>query len=379
MIRPGLQPRTVANCPYRVHPSPDDASATCGLVVVLLGLDDEGKAPAVVSRPACEACCSTFPPTPTTLNPVVGSLVYGGLSRQDPLALPAERAEALRARAAVALNSVFEAEVGPESPSSTAEADRVIPSLTQSLGVPRLGRHGASASWAVGVTTAPRREPTLDRCLRSLALAGWESPRLFIDGAVDLPEEAAALPQTYRDEASGAWPNYLLALYELVLRNPKADAYLIAQDDALFYEAEPVRPYLEQHVLWPGTEPGKSIVSLYCPSPYTRSRPGWHRLRSRWAWGALAFAFPNALARALLLDRTVFEHRWVGRNQGLAHVDVVVGRWALRRRVGIWYPSPSLVQHIGETSSLWEGARALGDRRARRFLGDSDPSEHSPR
>ncbi|MGE3821216.1 MAG: hypothetical protein AB7I30_17520, partial [Isosphaeraceae bacterium] len=352
-----------------------DSQATCGLVAGLLGLvGNRTEHLARVDRPACESCCSTFPPTPSALNPVVASLLYAALAEGESLEVPLEKAEALRTQAAQALNAALD---GDQTP-SISSASPASP-LTRRLGVPRPGRHGVAATWAVGVTTAPRREPTLDRCLESLAAAGWDHPRLFIDAPVDLPPRAALLPQTYRDVAVGAWPNYLLALQELVLRQPRADAYLIVQDDALFYQGESIRPYLERHVLWPGTEPGGSIVSLYCASAYTRSRPGWHRLRGRWAWGALAFIFPNALARAFLMDRTVFAHRWIGRNQGLAHIDVVVGRWARRRRIGVWYPCPSLVQHIGETSSLWEGARALGDRRARRFLGDTDGSEDSSR
>ena len=33
-------------------------------------------------------------------------------------------------------------------------------------------------------------------------------------------------------------------------------------------------------------------------------------------------------------------------------VDDVIGMWAERSDVPIWYPTPSLVQHIGETSTI---------------------------
>jgi hypothetical protein len=146
---------------------------------------------------------------------------------------------------------------------------------------------------------------------------------------------------------------------------------MIVQDDSLFYEGEPLRPYLEQEVLWPDLcAGGQGVVSLYCPSAYTRRRPGWHAVTEFWGWGALAFVFSNEMARDFLMDRQVFDHRWTGRSDGLAHIDVVVGRWAQRRGMPVWAPSPSLVQHIGDVSSLWVDARAEGDRRADWFAGD---------
>ena len=41
--------------------------------------------------------------------------------------------------------------------------------------------------WAVGMTTAPRAQPTLAESLASLAAAGWNAPRLFIE-PVAFPE-----------------------------------------------------------------------------------------------------------------------------------------------------------------------------------------------
>ena len=82
-------------------------------------------------------------------------------------------------------------------------------------------RHGRRVrDWAVGVTTAPRVQATLGPCLDSLVRAGWGRPQLFIDAAVNVPEPHQELPRTARDEPLGAWPNYELALTELLLRRP---------------------------------------------------------------------------------------------------------------------------------------------------------------
>jgi hypothetical protein len=304
---------------------------------------------------------------------VVASLLFEAASRVIAAGgapgCDAEKARGLRERAVAALDDA------PATDGNGQGRDGSIPGepprpLLRRLPPPERVGPGRVATWAVGVTTAPRRQPTLDRCLDSLARAGWERPRLFIDGDVTLSPAASALPRTVRDDRVGAWPAYVLALHELLMREPRADAYLLVQDDALFYDREPLRAYLEDHVLWPGR--GRGVVSLYCSKAYTHPSAGWHPMGDPWGWGALAFLFPNPLARAFLLDPQVFDHRWTGRSYGLAHIDVVIGRWAARRGVTIWYPSPSLVQHIGETSALWADSRVEGDRRASWFAGDPE-------
>jgi hypothetical protein len=228
----------------------------------------------------------------------------------------------------------------------------------------------------VGVVTAPRRRPTLSATVDSLIRAGWDEPCLFLDGAVRVPERFAHLPGVLREPRIGCWPNYYLALAELLMRHPDADAFLLAEDDALFCGGEPLRAYLEQ-MLWPDWRP--CMVSLYCPSAYTARNVGWRPLSSRWTWGALAFVFPRQVAQALLLDRRVCDHRW-GRwhedDKGLANTDLVIGSWAWRNRIPIWYPTPSLVQHIGVTSTLHPDHPATGGRRADRWAGWS-ATEHA--
>jgi hypothetical protein len=188
-----------------------------------------------------------------------------------------------------------------------------------------------------------------------------------MDSAVRVPERFGRLPGTLRSPAAGAWPNHYLSLLELTLRQPNADAYLILQDDALLYDGENVRAYLEE-TLWPGDRP--ALVSLYCPQPYTAKRFGWQRFRKSWVWGALAFVFPRATARAYLRDCAVCQHRWRSAAGGLSQIDVVIGWWARRRRVPLWFPTPSLVQHVGETSTLWADSPAVGSRAASVFVGD---------
>jgi hypothetical protein len=153
------------------------------------------------------------------------------------------------------------------------------------------------------------------------------------------------------------------------MRRPDADAYLLAEDDVRFYDSEVLREYMEE-MLWP--DPRPCIVSLYCPSTYSARDFGWQPRRSEWNLGALAFIFPRRVAQDFVLDQSVCNHRW-GRwqeeNQGLANSDLVLGNWALRKRIPVWYPTPSLVQHIGVTSTLGLHLQANGERRADRWAG----------
>ena len=82
-------------------------------------------------------------------------------------------------------------------------------------------------------------------------------------GSSDIPQQFRHLPLTARDERLGAFPNWYLALAEMVMREPWAEAYLLVQDDAVL--ARNVREFLERE-LWPS--PNVRAVSIYCPSHY---------------------------------------------------------------------------------------------------------------
>ncbi|WP_435018737.1 hypothetical protein TA3x_000722 [Tundrisphaera sp. TA3] len=350
--------RDASACPHRspIGPGGDDSTARCGIVARVLRTEDP--AFSRVGRDACEACCRGFAPTAEEFNPVVASLVYEATTRIAELGgIPgcdAARARVLNQKAVAGIPDEEDCEIGPTvaRPGSLFE---MIPSPSRKAG-PRVAR------WAVGVTTAPRAAPTLAEGLASLAAAGWDRPRLFVDGDVAIPEPFSALPRTVREPLVGAWPSYYLAVAELLMREPEADAYLLVQDDVLFAEGLDVRGYLER-VLWPRGCSG--IASLFCSRAYSQPRPGWARFRGAWVRGAQAFAFSPESARAFVADLGVVEHR--RRGSGLTHIDACIGEWAVRRRMSIYFPTPSLVQHIGEVSTLWPGERAFGNRRASWF------------
>ena len=369
----GVTHRQVDDCRFRRPLAGDDRGAACNLLKEISGVAD----PALcrVERDACEACCGQFPPSVKDPNRVVSSLLYqlslriaraGGVDGCDRF-----QAEALNRLAVDNLPSAEDLHDVPQSAAGTSNF--AGPGLIERL-IPRPGRRSGTPvrQWAVGVTTAPRQAPTLSECLASLAHAGWSAPRLFVDGLVTIPGEFASLPRTLREPQIGAWPNYSLALLELMMREPEAESYLIVQDDVLFAGDPLMRDYLEQ-VFWPGARPG--IASLFCPRAYTRPQAGWHLYEGMWTLGALAFVYSREAAQRFHADRDVILHRWSRTRNGLADISRTVGQWAHENDIPVYYPTPSLVQHIGDVSAIFEGVRAYGNRRASWFAGGHSTAE----
>lgn len=341
------------DCRWRAgEPDGPGEVARCRLLHQLFGPGKEDAC--TVTREVCVACCGSFPPTFESLNPVVASLVFdraGAFAKGDPEGQPDTECDALRAWA----EQHLEIEAPPlprREPVKRSPRQLALP-LDEAIPPPQLRCGEPVRHWAVGVTTAPRRRPHLGECLRSLAFAGWPRPHLFIDGSIATPSDWSHLPATSRDQQIGAWPNYYLSLIELLMREPLADAFLMVQDDALFVAREDVRQYLER-ILWPGDTLG--IVSLYCATPDARREAGWSKYRGRWKYGAVAFVFPREVARQLVISPPVFEHRWIDARKGLVGIPEVIAAWAESTGTPMYFPTPSLIQHVGETSAIWLGA-----------------------
>src|ERR1700728_2616698 len=97
--------------------------------------------------------------------------------------------------------------------------------------------------WAYGVTTVSQRlETLLPKTLDSLCQAGFPTPRLFVDG-FPRPETRSPLPYMSRCPKIGAYGNWVLGLWELLLRNPDAERFAMFQDDLI--ASKRLRQYLE--------------------------------------------------------------------------------------------------------------------------------------
>lgn len=90
------------------------------------------------------------------------------------------------------------------------------------------------------------------------------------------------------------------------------------------------------------------------------------------AWGAQAYVFPNASARALLRSSLAINHRNRGPLGGLCNIDTIVGQWCDLAGLPYLIHSPSPTQHIGGTSAIWERGDTVGRRRAATFPGESE-------
>jgi hypothetical protein len=186
--------------------------------------------------------------------------------------------------------------------------------------------------WEVGVLTAPRPQPTLDRTLASLRRAGWSQVRVWRDAG----------PRAGR----GAFHPWLERLEFLLKKGPRADAYFLVEDDVVFCQG--LRAYLER-ALWPDDASQIALCSVFTPEAYQVAQTGWHQeSRDFHLVAAQAWIMPPTAARAALAD--LAGARWP------YAADRVVGEWAAKTKRGVWYHTPSLAQHIGVGNS------ALGDR-----------------
>ena len=380
---------TVETCKWRKR---SGESFRCGLVSSITGVETGPE----VSDQACAACCETFPPTEKKLNSVVAGLLFDfsdqidDSHRRTELRLRARRAIPLVARDSItltprravstccflgdAMNEVdssgqatYICKHSQHSQTTESNCRRCVdwshqppispPIPLSQLVPPSAQKRGRVKRWAVGVTTSPRADSTLELCLDSLQRAGWQQVRLFLDGTVRVPESYGRLPTSWREEPIGAWPAWYLSLAELVLQQPDADAYLIIQDDVWMHDIEPLRDYLED-ALWPG----EGIVSLFYTG--TEAVAGWHCADGDWAWGAQAFVFPPELARALLTDPIVANASYSPQEQRHTPIPETLFEWTDRNGIDVWYPRPSLTQHIGNTSTIWRDAAITGGRRA---------------
>jgi hypothetical protein len=233
---------------------------------------------------------------------------------------------------------------------------------------PGLLKGSAIRSWAVGVLTAPRESPTLERTLASLGAAGWPDVRVFAEPGAAVPVTVPEPSITRRSEKVLAWPNFLLGLWELLLRHPRADAYLMCEDDVVFCRG--LRAYLEAE-MWPA--PRLGVVSLFASSAQeVRSHRSFYPVDyGRATWGAQALVFPNAAARAFVRHPEVVNHRDRGVMRGENHTDAVVGQWCRQAALSYYLHTPSLAQHIGDTSALWDDTTLAGRRVAATFPGEN--------
>ncbi len=242
--------------------------------------------------------------------------------------------------------------------------------------------------WAYGVITVPeRKDNLLPRTLASLAIGGFPTPHLFVDGcsptlAVEYWERfklpISPRPGPIRVHCIGNW---WLALVELYVRNPTARRYALFQDDMVM--VKDCRSYLDK-IPYPGgddwVEPhnlgarqrGKRpcYLNLYTacnkslqtsqtlppttqnglPGTYTGRKTGWYESNQK-GKGAVALVFCRAAVAALLTSPT-FVQKPLAASTPWHNMDGCIGD---SFRLAGWFEMihwPSLVQHTGDKTTM---------------------------
>lgn len=234
--------------------------------------------------------------------------------------------------------------------------------------------------WAYGITTVKERAQTyLPATLKSLAAAGFDAPRLFVDDErvvfervfhTSFPDNP--FPATYRNPRVRTYGNWLLALVELVLREPSAERYALFQDDLIV--VRDLKSYLEECRYDP-----KGYWNLYtfpenqakfpadpAPDRQQSQQRGWFPSNQR-GRGALGLVFSGDVAYKLLSS----PHAWTrlrDPQRGWQAVDGAVVTALAHQGIKEFVHNPSLSQHAGDISSM---------NHPKQPLAPSFPGEHS--
>lgn len=206
-------------------------------------------------------------------------------------------------------------------------------------------------TWSYGVTAVKQRlrDGLLERTLNSLKQAGFDHPRLFIDGD-NRGFERFGLPMTHRAPLIKPVGNWYLGLLELTIREPHADRYAMFQDD--FVCCRNLREYLStvEH-------PSDGYLNL-CTYPanhkLANGREGFYHSTQE-GLGAQALVFTASQARALLTHEHMI-HKPIPKpkypNRDTTFIDGGVVESFKKMGMKEYVHSPSLVFHTGNISSI---------------------------
>jgi hypothetical protein len=199
--------------------------------------------------------------------------------------------------------------------------------------------------WAYGVTTCPQRLTTLlPRTLESLTRAGFDQPRLFIDGPGIVQ---GTLPVTQRDSSVGAFGSWVLAAWELYVRQPKARLYALFQDDVVLCLG--VREYLEQTVA--NHDGYMNLFTFATNENLVFGKPKGWLPSDQLGKGAVALVFPHEAMVALLKQEHLVNKPQLSNGHknldGAIQHALVVGA-----KMKEYIHNPSLAQHTGREGTL---------------------------
>lgn len=198
--------------------------------------------------------------------------------------------------------------------------------------------------WAYGVTTVASRIGTLlPSTLHSLKRAGFDKPRLFVDGV--RATDWCGLEVTCRYPSVQVYKNWILSMWELWAREPHADRYAMFQDDIVCVAN--LKAHLERT-----TTQRDAYWNLYT-FPENEGVTGWHLSNQR-GRGALGLVFTRDVLRQLLASRHMVD-KPMDSNRGWRTVDGAVVSALAAYKVREYVHSPSLLEHLGDYSTVRVG------------------------
>ena len=236
--------------------------------------------------------------------------------------------------------------------------------LTEAIDNCRPPSQERNGMWYVAVTTAPRKECTLEQCVESLRKCGWE-PTIFAEPNSTIIN-ANYIWNTHK---KGVWHNWLDAARVALESN--AEMILTVQDDSLFH---PDSKTFMESIEWPSRSAG--FVSLYTPKHYTINRRGeWrntgiNQISTSSLWGACALVWQRETLETLVNHK--FTKLWLGarprsgnkevyntRKENpsmIANSDTAIGMILAKMNKNFWFVDPSPVSHIAKYSTIAHGS-----------------------
>lgn len=243
-------------------------------------------------------------------------------------------------------------------------AERWIRQAIDAAKAIELAKRPDNGEWFVAVTTAPRKNCTLEQCAASLRRAGWE-PTIFAE-----PGSTKTFAETvWNEKQKGVWHNWLSSA-KYAIEKTDANIILTVQDDTQFHSDS--RSFTES-ILWPSDA---AFVSLYTPKHYSflpkkkELRPvGVNRIRTKSLWGACAIAWPREILERVIHHpraktwlgayprsgcRRVFASRRANPTR-IANSDTAIGKICNALGKSMYFIDPSPSRHIARHSTINHG------------------------
>jgi len=199
--------------------------------------------------------------------------------------------------------------------------------------------------WAVGVTIAPRRYPTITKSIKALESAGWGTGIIFAEPGSYI-DCGPNWPYVHRFKQTGIFGNWILGLYELFIRNIDADAFFMIQDDIVV--APGTRNYLENS-LWFTEQP--HLVSLFGPNAIDKDPSNGWRSVSNYHGGPNSIIMSHETVQEILSSLIPLRYYGVQSQKKTSFDDLGVFILMSQNNWPVFYPKPSLGDHIGHQST----------------------------